>query len=112
MQLIWELLGLLIRQGLLLLINWINANPNVAQFLGDDVVKFLKEESTITQIVAWTITGLITGWQLWSRVIKKAQMKAAASGAPTTIAEVKMEVAQMSAGEKITQALKPDTDRR
>ena len=111
MSMLWELIGLLIRQALLLLTNWIAANPEVARFLGPAVVEFLQRESTITQIVAGTITLLITGWQVWRRIRSKAELKVAATGAPSTIVEVKEEIKHMPVTEKVSLAFKPETDR-
>jgi hypothetical protein len=108
MSMLWELIGLLVRQALLLLTNWIAANPEVAKFLGPDVVAFIQREQTIAQIVAGVITLLITGWQVWRRIRNKAEKQVLAHSQPTTIVEAKAEVKHMSTGEKISLAFKDE----
>jgi len=74
-------------------VNVVAANPNFAKWLGPDVVEFLKNESTVVQIVAGVITLLSLAWSARNKIFDKLEtLKGIARPRTATVAEVKAEV--------------------
>jgi len=102
-----ELLGLIIRRVLIIVLG----NAAISAFLGPDVVNYILGDGTVAQIVAGVGTLALLLWSMRDKIIAKVRLPAAASGAPTTVAEVKKEVQLMPASEKLSEAFAADTRR-
>lgn len=97
---ITQLLTMLLRRILLAILGGALAE----RLLGREIVEYLLGDSNLTTIVTAALTGLLLLWSAREKIITRVRLKFAAASQPTTVNEVKAEVAALPASAKLATA--------
>lgn len=79
-------------------------NAVISAFLGPDLIEFLLGDGVVAGIVGAVGTALLLGWSMREKILGRVRLKFAAASQPTTVNEVKAEVAALPITAKVATA--------